>query len=320
MSNSLGYIGHSQTLTGVVVSNAITFETDNGHSISLTAPTAATSDYTLKLPSTGPTAINQVPAVTDIVTGASEWASMVASSTSGSSTDNAIVRWDETTGTAAQDSLVVIDDEGAITGVKTFNGLSISGDEDEEGKFASGTKLIIGSAVDANLVGDSNTLIGRLVGSSGSLSGTNNTCVGSLAGYELTGGAYNVCIGSNAAPGLVTGNYNTMIGHASDVQPGSNTNSTAIGYGATSTEDNEVVLGNNDIRVIRPMSEGKTDIGSEAFPIKDIVWSGTLINRQFKTIATATDTGNQGTVAFDRDYMYVCTGRDEWKRVALSTW
>lgn len=41
---------------------------------------------------------------------------------SGVSTDNAIVRWDGTTGRLVQDSAVAIDDSGNITGVTTING------------------------------------------------------------------------------------------------------------------------------------------------------------------------------------------------------
>lgn len=36
--------------------------------------------------------------------------------------------------------------------------------------------------------------------------------------------------------------------------------------------------------------------------------------------ASATAAGVVGQVAWDADYVYVCTGVDEWKRAALSTW
>ena len=35
---------------------------------------------------------------------------------------------------------------------------------------------------------------------------------------------------------------------------------------------------------------------------------------------SATDTGSAGSIAWDADYIYVCTATDTWKRVAISTW
>ena len=42
--------------------------------------------------------------------------------------------------------------------------------------------------------------------------------------------------------------------------------------------------------------------------------------RTAKTPASASDTGTQGQIAWDANYMYVCTATDTWKRVALATW
>ena len=36
--------------------------------------------------------------------------------------------------------------------------------------------------------------------------------------------------------------------------------------------------------------------------------------------ASAAATGNQGDMAWDADYIYVCTATDTWKRVAITTW
>ena len=38
------------------------------------------------------------------------------------------------------------------------------------------------------------------------------------------------------------------------------------------------------------------------------------------TPSSASDTGTQGQIAWDANYLYVCTATDTWKRVALSTW
>jgi len=42
--------------------------------------------------------------------------------------------------------------------------------------------------------------------------------------------------------------------------------------------------------------------------------------RTSKTPASASDTGNQGDICWDDDYVYVCVATDTWKRSALTTW
>jgi hypothetical protein len=39
-----------------------------------------------------------------------------------------------------------------------------------------------------------------------------------------------------------------------------------------------------------------------------------------KTPSSASDTGTQGEVAWDSNYIYICTATDTWKRVAIATW
>ncbi|MCC0012895.1 MAG: DUF2793 domain-containing protein [Rhodobiaceae bacterium] len=42
--------------------------------------------------------------------------------------------------------------------------------------------------------------------------------------------------------------------------------------------------------------------------------------RTAKTPASASDTGNQGDIAWDSSYIYVCVATNTWKRAALATW
>ena len=42
--------------------------------------------------------------------------------------------------------------------------------------------------------------------------------------------------------------------------------------------------------------------------------------RTAQTPATAGAAGNQGEIAWDADYIYVCVATNTWKRAALSTW
>lgn len=38
------------------------------------------------------------------------------------------------------------------------------------------------------------------------------------------------------------------------------------------------------------------------------------------TPASAAATGTAGTIAWDSDYIYVCTATNTWKRAAIATW
>jgi hypothetical protein len=51
----------------------------------------------------------------------------------------------------------------------------------------------------------------------------------------------------------------------------------------------------------------------------DVNSSSIKIRNSF-TPASATDTGQAGTIAWDSSYIYVCVAQDTWKRVAIGTW
>jgi hypothetical protein len=51
-----------------------------------------------------------------------------------------------------------------------------------------------------------------------------------------------------------------------------------------------------------------------------IISAGDLIVTTATTPASAAATGTVGTIAWDADYIYVCTATDTWKRVAIATW
>jgi hypothetical protein len=42
--------------------------------------------------------------------------------------------------------------------------------------------------------------------------------------------------------------------------------------------------------------------------------------RTAQTPATASEAGDQGEIAWDADYIYICIATDTWKRVAIATW
>ena len=66
--------------------------------------------------------------------------------------------------------------------------------------------------------------------------------------------------------------------------------------------------------------DGNVGIGTSAPSQKLDVNDDSLRVRTAKTPASASATGTQGQVAWDVDYIYVCTATDTWKRSAISTW
>lgn len=51
-----------------------------------------------------------------------------------------------------------------------------------------------------------------------------------------------------------------------------------------------------------------------------VTLAGSLIVSTAQTPANASAAGTAGTVAWDADYIYVCTAANTWKRVAIATW
>lgn len=60
-------------------------------------------------------------------------------------------------------------------------------------------------------------------------------------------------------------------------------------------------------------------LGSAATDALDINGTGIRL-RSSRTPSSAGATGNQGTICWDTNYLYVCTATNTWKRAALATW
>jgi hypothetical protein len=164
-----------------------------------------------------------------------------------SATDNAISRFDATTGKLIQNSLVTVSDTGAISAPVDA---SISGLTVGKGAGAVSTNTAVGAsalaaneaggtnntaignaALDANTTGDENTAVGSdALGANTTAS--NNTAVGYVSSYSNTTGTNLVSVGRYSLYGNTTGGNNTAIGHGALEANTTASNNTAVGYQA----------------------------------------------------------------------------------------
>jgi hypothetical protein len=163
-----------------------------------------------------------------------------------SATDNAISRFDATTGKLIQNSLVTVSDTGAISAPVDA---SISGLTVGKGAGAVSTNTAVGvSALESNSTGSDNTAVGRrayrygtasnntALGSSalgnGVVTGVENTALGRASLFSHTTGNYNTATGSLALFANTTGSSNTAIGEEALQANTTASNNTAVGYQA----------------------------------------------------------------------------------------
>jgi hypothetical protein len=139
-------------------------------------------------------------------------------------------------------------------------------------------------AGDDNTSGGNNTFVGFVAGQN-TITGGSNSFVGANAG-EFNTGSDNVAIGANAGGPVNAGDGNTFLGARTGSSNGL-TNATAVGYRATVTQSNSLVLGsinggfaedtNVGIGTTAPArrlhvssgSSGATSLGSSDFVIED---------------------------------------------------
>jgi len=161
--------------------------------------------------------------------------------------------------------------------------------------------------------------------------GSNNTAVGGLALENNTDGFTNIGVGRSALPNNTTGDENIAIGnfsgrfHADGVTDLTTpNNSIYIGHnvrGNNNSDSNSIVIGNAAIglgansTVIGVSSTTLTKVFGKLQTSGDSVQIDTA-----KTPSSAADTGVTGQIAWDANFIYVCTATNTWKRVAIATW
>ena len=105
------------------------------------------------------------------------------------------------------------------------------------------------SALRSNTTGTNNNATGFFALYSNT-TGIENSAMGVSALYSNTTGAYNNAFGRNAGRTITTGTYNTFIGHEAGYNASQKvdaTNSMALGNGAYTTADNQIVIGNTSV-------------------------------------------------------------------------
>jgi len=115
------------------------------------------------------------------------------------------------------------------------------------------------------------------------------------------------------------GENNTMIGYQAGRNPSGATvnRSVFLGYQAGLNETNSDRLYISNTNTTTPLIFGAFDnTGGTAGRVKI---NGQL-ELQTKTPASASATGTVGEIAWDADYIYICTATDTWKRVGIATW
>jgi hypothetical protein len=126
-----------------------------------------------------------------------------------------------------------------------------------------------------NTSGFNNTGIGSL-SLRANITGQGNTGIGYGALQFGTTAQNNTGVGTVAGRSVLTGGYNTFVGFGAGYDPGQKTdvtNSMALGQGAFTTKDNQVVVGNSN--VVETLIAGNVGIGSDS-PAEKLEVAGNL--------------------------------------------
>ncbi len=237
---------------------------------------------------------------------------------------------------------------GNINGDRNvFLGSYAGGVDRDKGDY----NLCFGWYAGDGLLGNDNIFLGRTAGPGnafGDAACSFNIGLGFESLIAVTTGDNNIAIGDQSGFAVTTGSGNIFIGDraGADGQLVSAVNSICLGNNTQSTASNQMVLGHTDITstLIRGsevrVSNGYLTVSQysvfeqEAYTIGNHYFKGTvpgavnakingttgLLVQKLTTPASATASGEAGTITADANYVYVCTATNTWKRVAIATW
>jgi hypothetical protein len=180
-----------------------------------------------------------------------------------SATDNAVSRFDLTTGKLIQNSLVTISDTGAISAPVDA---SISGLTVGKGVGSVNTATVVGAgAMAATNTGANNTAIG-FQSSNANTSGAGNTSVGHHALRVNSTGSNNTALGALSLAANTTGTFNTGVGYAALQVNTTASYNNAFGWlalSANTTGANNVAMGHETLRS-NTTASSNTAVGYQA--------------------------------------------------------
>jgi len=116
----------------------------------------------------------------------------------------------------------------------------------------------------------------------------------------LTSASQNTALGFEAGRLNITGSRNVFLGYNA---------------GRSETTSDNLYISNTNTAT--PLILGKFDSAGGNDGTVRIYGDLQLTT---KTPASAGATGTTGTIAWDADYIYICTAANTWKRTAISTW
>lgn len=151
------------------------------------------------------------------------------------------------------------------------------------------SNVLIGRNAGPILTDSSNVFIGDIVATNATTA-LGNVSIGKSSAVAMTIGDHNTLMGYGCAPVMSTGSYNTFIGDLSGsvVSTGANNtmlgastagnsafnNQTALGYQATSTLANQVMIGNSSVIEMVPNASSNANLGTAANPWNDLYIKG----------------------------------------------
>lgn len=275
------------------------------------------------LPSTFPTADNQVISVLDYTTGETDWVSLADVAISGDYYDlnNLVFLLNSTSNS------IYTSNAGTDAGILT--------DSFIVGENAGGNILDGGGII---AIGKNSALNGDTINNSifiGESSGKNTVytqgavAIGQFASQDVNEGNYSIYIGAETGSGATTSNNSVFIGQQAGAFAETAPNSIFIGDFAGSYDTVDNTTGSSSILIGQYTSTGgfsnsiaigqsATNTATNQFMIGSSVNS--IVLPASNTPSSASSTGTKGTVCWDTNFMYVCVATDTWKRSPLSTW
>lgn len=233
-----GFFNQVGSLAGSAASVAFkTIQTDAG-----TSPVADSAEDTLTITSSDASVTITGNSTTDTI----DLSVTPGVTTPGSTTDNAIVRWNGTSGDNIQNSNVTIDDDGRISqnGLENstiFGNNAATGDD----LVTNYTTAFGKDCLAANTSGRFNTAVGYRA-LTANISQGNNVAVGYNAMATAFGAAGCVSIGPNNMALLTTGDFNISMGQNAMLFTTTGSRNISLGYNAlysNTTANNNIAIG-----------------------------------------------------------------------------